>query len=326
MSREKRLILLSLFTGIALMLVKFMAYFITESNAIFSDAAESIVNVVASSFAFYSIYLSARPKDENHPYGHGKVEFFSIFVEGGLIFIAGSIILIKSFYALIVPNTVSNIMEGFWLILSTAIVNFGVGEYLKRRGATLRSMTIEADGKHLQIDAISSLGLIAGLYLIKITQMQWIDTALSAGLGSYILWSGYKMLRKSISGLMDESDVAVVQEVVDVLNSKRQADWIDVHNMRIQRYGQELHMDCHLTMPKYYTLTKVHDVISDFEQSLNEGLDMPTELFIHADPCMPQCCHYCNVKDCPIRAEEYTKHIAWTPVNLPKNMKHFRDI
>lgn len=325
MSREKRLILLSLLTGIGLMLVKFMAYFMTESNAIFSDAAESIVNVVASSFAFYSIYLSAQPKDENHPYGHGKVEFFSIFVEGGLIFIAGSIILVKAFYALLVPAPITNIMEGLWLILATAIVNFGVGEYLKRRGFSLRSMTIEADGKHLQIDAISSIGLIAGLYLMKITNMPWIDTALSAGLGSYILWSGYKMLRKSISGLMDESDVTVMQEVVEVLGKTRKDDWIDVHNMRIQRYGRELHVDCHLTMPKYYTLTKVHDVISDFEHNLNEGLDMPTELFIHADPCMPQCCHYCHVKDCPIRAEEYNKHIAWTSVNLPKNMKHFRE-
>ncbi|PVH25026.1 cation diffusion facilitator family transporter [Sphingobacterium corticibacter] len=325
MSREKRLILLSLFTGVALMLVKFMAYFITESNAIFSDAAESIVNVVASSFAFYSIYLSAQPKDENHPYGHGKVEFFSIFVEGGLIFIAGSIILVKAFYALIAPGPITNIMEGLWLILSTAVVNFGIGEYLKRRGVALRSLTIEADGKHLQIDAISSIGLIAGLYLMKVTQMAWIDTALSAGLGSYILWSGYKMLRKSISGLMDESDVAVMQEVVDVLGKTRKEDWIDVHNMRIQRYGRELHVDCHLTIPKYYTLTKVHDVISDFEENLNNGLGMPTELFVHADPCMPQCCHYCNVKDCPIRSEEYTKHIEWTSVNLPKNMKHFRE-
>lgn len=325
MSREKRLILLSLFTGVGLMLVKFMAYFITESNAIFSDAAESIVNVVASSFAFYSIYLSAQPKDENHPYGHGKVEFFSIFVEGGLIFIAGSIILVKAFYALIAPAPITNIMEGLWLILSTAVVNFGVGEYLKRRGAALRSMTIEADGKHLQIDAISSIGLIAGLYLMKMTQMAWIDTALSAGLGSYILWSGYKMLRKSISGLMDESDVTVMQEVVDVLGKTRKDDWIDVHNMRIQRYGRELHVDCHLTIPKYYTLTKVHDVISDFEDNLNNGLGMPTELFVHADPCMPQCCHYCNVKDCPIRSEEYNKHIEWTSVNLPKNMKHFRE-
>ena len=325
MSRMQRLILLSLLTGIGLMLVKFLAYFLTESNAIFSDAAESIVNVTASSFAFYSIYLSAQPKDENHPYGHGKVEFFSVFVEGGLIFIAGSIILIKAIYAIFFPEPIQRIEEGLWLILFTAVINFGVGWYLKKQGSALRSMTIEADGKHLQVDAMSSIGLIAGLYLMKVTNMPWIDIALSMGLGLYILFNGYKLLRKSISGLMDESDAEVVGEVVEALNKTRNPDWIDVHNMRIQRYGRELHVDCHLTLPKYYTLTKVHDVISDFEDSLNKEMDMPAELFIHADPCMPECCHYCAKGDCPIRSEEFSKYIEWTPVNVTKNMKHYRE-
>lgn len=324
MSRQKRLILLSLVTGIVLMLIKFLAYFLTGSNAIFSDAAESIVNVAASSFAFYSIYLAAQPKDENHPYGHGKVEFFSVFVEGGLIFIAGSVILIKACYNIVFPSPLSNVTEGLYLILSTAIVNLGVGYYLQRRGSALRSLTIEADGKHLQVDAMSSLGLIAGLYLMKITNMPWIDIALSIALGSYILFNGYKMLRRSISGLMDESDTQVVKEVVDVLNDERKDGWIDVHNLRIQRYGRELHIDCHLTLPNYYSLTKVHEIISDFEDSVNDGMGIPSELFVHADPCMPECCHYCTVEDCPIRSEKFSKHVEWTPINVTKNMKHFR--
>src|SRR5690606_13472552 len=162
MSKQMRLVLLSLLTGLSLMLIKFLAYFITGSNAIFSDAAESIVNVVASGFAYYSIYLSARPKDENHPYGHGKVEFFSVFVEGGLIFIAGSIILIKSVYSIFVAPQIAHVDEGIYLILLTALVNFGVGWYLLRRGRRLRSLTIEADAKHLQVDALSSVGLVAG--------------------------------------------------------------------------------------------------------------------------------------------------------------------
>lgn len=324
MSKKQRLILLSLLTGVGLMLIKFLAYFLTESNAIFSDAAESIVNVVASSFAFYSIYLSAQPKDENHPYGHGKVEFFSVFVEGGLIFIAGSIILIKATYSIFFPSPIQHIEQGLWLIFSTALINLGVGWYLKKRGSALRSMTIEADGKHLQIDAMSSIGLIAGLYLMKITNMPWIDIVLSMGLGLYILFNGYKLLRKSISGLMDESDTEIVQEVVDALNKTRSQEWIDVHNMRIQRYGRELHVDCHLTLAKYYTLTKVHEVISDFEDKLNKEMDVPAELFVHADPCMPECCHYCTIQDCPIRSEEFSKHIEWTPINVTKNMKHFK--
>ncbi|WP_156308596.1 cation diffusion facilitator family transporter [Sphingobacterium endophyticum] len=324
MNRQMRLVLLSLVTGIVLMLIKFIAYFITESNAIFSDAAESIVNIVASGFAYYSIYLAAQPKDENHPYGHGKVEFFSVFVEGGMIFIAGSIILIKSIYSIFSPQPINNVEEGMYLILATSLINFAVGFYLMKRGKALRSLTIEADGKHLQVDAYSSIGLIAGLLIMKLTGLAWIDLALSFVLGTFILYNGYKLLRKSISGLMDESDSEVIEEVVSILNKNRKPEWIDVHNLRVQRYGQELHIDCHLTLPNYYSLNKVHDSISDFDQVLNTNLDSKTEFFIHADPCMPECCHYCKVENCPIRSEEYSKHIDWTTVNVTKNMKHFR--
>ncbi|WP_312136024.1 cation diffusion facilitator family transporter [Sphingobacterium sp.] len=324
MSKQMRLVLLSLVTGIVLMLIKFVAYFITESNAIFSDAAESIVNIAASGFAYYSIYLAAQPKDENHPYGHGKVEFFSVFVEGALIFIAGSVILVKAFYNIFFPQPVANVEEGMLLIFITSLINFGVGFYLMKRGRALRSLTIEADGKHLQVDAYSSIGLIAGLFIMKITKLPWIDLALSIALGCFILYNGYKLLRKSISGLMDESDQEVVDEVVAILKEKRKPDWIDVHNLRVQRYGQELHIDCHLTLPNYYELTKVHDCISEFDNVLNENLQSKTEFFIHADPCMPECCHYCKVENCPIRSEEFRKHIEWTTVNVTKNMKHFR--
>ena len=323
MSRQMRLVSLSLATGILLMLIKFVAYFITGSNAIFSDAAESIVNVVASGFAYYSIYLASQPKDQNHPYGHGKVEFFSVFVEGGMIFIAGSVILIKSIYNIFFPESVSNVEEGIYLILATSFINLGVGFYLMKRGKALRSLTIEADGKHLQVDAISSFGLIAGLLIMKFTNQAWIDIALSMCLGSFILFNGYRLLRKSISGLMDESDTEIVQEVVDVLNKNRQENWIDVHNLRVQRYGQEMHIDCHLTLPKYYTLTKVHDVISEFDQVLNANLESKTEFFIHADPCMPECCHYCHVENCPIRSEDFRKEIEWNVDNVTKNVKHF---
>lgn len=324
MNRQMRLVLLSLVTGIVLMLIKFVAYFITESNAIFSDAAESIVNIVASGFAYYSIYLAAQPKDENHPYGHGKVEFFSVFVEGGMIFIAGSIILIKSIYSIFSPQPINNVEEGMYLILASSLINFAVGFYLMKRGKALRSLTIEADGKHLQVDAYSSIGLIAGLLIMKLTGLAWIDLALSFALGTFILYNGYKLLRKSISGLMDESDSEVIEEVVSILNKNRKPEWIDVHNLRVQRYGQELHIDCHLTLPNYYSLNKVHDSISDFDQMLNTNLDSKTEFFIHADPCMPECCHYCKVENCPIRSEEYSKHIEWTTINVTKNMKHFR--
>ena len=304
------------------MLVKFAAYLLTSSNAILTDAMESIVNVVASGFAFYSIHLAARPKDSNHPYGHGKVEFFSVFLEGGLIFIAGLLILGKAIYNLFFPELLGNLLEGIGLIGFTGVVNFVVGTYLVKQSKRLNSLTLYADGRHLQTDAYSTAGLVVGLAVMFLTGWVWIDTVLSLGLGAFILFSGYKLLRKSIGGLMDESDVELVEKVADILQAHRRDDWIDVHNLRVQRYGHELHIDCHVTLPNYYDLNKVHDEVSAFDELINNHLHSNAELFIHADPCIPICCHYCRVADCPIRSEPHQKDIRWHKANISENKKH----
>ncbi|GAA4796197.1 cation diffusion facilitator family transporter [Olivibacter ginsenosidimutans] len=307
------------------MLSKFTAYLITHSNAILTDAVESIVNVIASGFAFYSIYLSAQPRDENHPYGHGKVEFFSVFLEGGLIFIAGILIVGKACYNIFFPEQIQHILKGIGIITATGIVNFSLGTYMIKQGKTLNSLTIMADGKHLQVDAYSTLGLLVGLFLLYFTGIQQIDVFLSLGLGSYIVYSGYALLRKSIGGLMDESDFELIDKVVLVLDTYRKDSWIDIHNLRVQRYGHELHIDCHMTLPNYFDLVKVHEEVSAVDQLVNTHVHVDTELFIHADPCLPACCHYCRMKDCPIRSEEKQIDIPWTSALVVKNKKHFED-
>ncbi|WP_134090703.1 cation diffusion facilitator family transporter [Olivibacter sp. XZL3] len=323
MKEQKRIILYSLSAGVILMLVKFTAYLITHSNAILTDAVESIVNVVASGFAFYSIHLSSQPKDENHPYGHGKVEFFSVFLEGGLIFIAGVLIVGKALYSIFFPEQISNLLEGMGVIAFTGLVNFFLGAYMIKRGRALNSLTIMADGKHLQVDSYSTLGLLFGLLLLYITGLHQIDIALSLGLGIYILYSGYSLLRKSIGGLMDESDFELIDRVVQILEKNRRDSWIDVHNLRVQRYGHELHIDCHMTLPNYFDLIKVHEEVSKVDGLINQHVHIDTELFIHADPCLPACCHYCNMKNCPIRSEEKNVEISWDAPLVMKNKKHF---
>lgn len=313
---------MSLATGIVLMLVKFAAYLLTNSNAILTDAMESIVNVVASGFAFYSIHLAARPKDSNHPYGHGKVEFFSVFLEGGLIFIAGVLILGKAGYNIFFPETVGNLMGGIGLIAFTGVANFALGSYMIRQGRVLNSLTLHADGKHLQTDAYSTVGLLVGLLIMYFTGLVWIDVVLSVGLGLYILWNGYKLLRRSIAGLMDESDRKLVSEIAGILQRYRKDDWIDVHNLRVQRYGHELHIDCHVTLPNYYDLNKVHDEVSAIDKLMNTHLHANTELFIHADPCIPDCCRYCRVENCPIRSEPRQADVPWEGSIISKNEKH----
>jgi len=323
LNKQKNIIRFALGTGIVLMLVKFAAYLLTSSNAILTDAMESIVNVVASGFAFYSIHLSARPRDQNHPYGHGKVEFFSVFLEGGLIFIAGVLILGKACYNMFFPEEVGNLMEGIGLVAFTGVVNFALGTYMVKQSKVLNSLTLQADGKHLQTDAYSTAGLLLGLSVMYLTGWAWIDTVLSIGLGLYILGSGYRLLRKSVGGLMDESDMKLVEEIAAILQKHRKDDWIDVHNLRVQRYGHELHIDCHVTLPNYYDLNKVHDEVSEIDVLVNRYLHADTELFIHADPCIAACCHYCRMKTCPIRSEAQRKDIVWEKKVISKNEKHF---
>ncbi|WP_369806190.1 cation diffusion facilitator family transporter [Desertivirga arenae] len=322
MQSQKKIILFALSLSILLMLGKFTAFFITQSNAILTDAAESIVNVLASAFAFYSIYLSSQPKDVNHPYGHGKVEFFSMFVEGILILLAGVLILFKSGYNLFFPTEVKDLFDGTIIIAITGLLNYGMGFYMVKQSKKLNSLTLFADGKHLQTDAYSSAGLVIGLLLIYFTGIYYLDSILSIIMGLYIIYSGYKLVRKSVGGLMDESDLVKVEQVVEILNSNRHNSWIDIHNLRTQTYGHELHIDCHVTLPYYFELNKVHDEISEIDTLINrKGLH--TEFFIHTDPCLPQCCHYCRMPQCPVRSEVQTKDIAWTVENVTRNFKHY---
>lgn len=305
------------------MIAKFAAYFITQSNFILTDAAESIVNVLASSFAFYSIYLSAQPRDENHPYGHGKVEFFSVFVEGALIVIAGIIITIKSSYNIFYPQKVHQILTGTLIIGVSGLINGLIGYYIINKGKALRSVTLEADGKHLITDAITSIGLVVGLLLIYFTDFVLLDSVLSILMGMYIVYIGYKLARKSVAGLMDEADFKLVDEIISILDKYRKEEWIDIHNLRAQKYGNELHIDCHMTLPNYFELSRVHQEISLLDQIVNEKASVNTEFFIHTDPCLPQCCHYCSMQDCPIRSEPQRIKIPWILSNVTPNKKHF---
>ena len=323
MREHKRIILISLITGIVLMIAKFCAYFITSSNFVLTDALESIVNVLASSFAFFSIYFASLPRDENHPYGHGKVEYFSVFIEGTLIGIAGISIVVKSIYGIIYPHYIHDLVVGAIIIGLTGAVNGGLGYYMINKGKMLRSLTVEADGRHLLADMVTSSGLVVGLLLIYFTKIAVLDSVLSILVGLYILHSGYKLVRRSVSGLMDETDFEIVNDIIRVLNAKRKDEWIDIHNLRAQKYGNELHIDCHMTLPNYFDLNQVHEEIKLVDKLINEDVSIKTELFIHTDPCLPYCCHYCNMPNCPIRSEAKSIEIPWTMENLVRNKKHY---
>jgi cation diffusion facilitator family transporter len=319
--RKQRLILLSFIASIVLTGLKFFAYYLTSSNAILSDALESIINVIASGFAFYSIYLSAQPKDRNHPYGHGKIEFFSAGFEGALIVIASLFIIIEAVRRIIEPSPIQNLAEGSIFILFTILINTVIGYKLIVEGQRSNSMALTADGRHLLSDSISSLALICGVGLILLTGYQWIDSVASLLFGLFLAYNGVQLVSQSVAGLMDATDEKLLEKVVQTLRTHKNDDWVDVHNLRVQQYGSDLHIDCHLTLPYYWELQKVHETIHSFENIIKESHSGETEIFVHADPCLPECCYFCRVDNCPARQHNFRHDLEWDAINLVKNEK-----
>jgi len=317
--------MLSFIASILLTGLKFFAFYLTSSNAILSDALESIINVIASGFAFYSVYLSSQPKDRNHPYGHGKVEFFSAGFEGALIIIASIFIVVEAIKRLMDPAPIQNLAEGSGFILFTILVNTAIGYKLLVEGRRVNSLALVADGKHLMSDSISSVVLILSVGLIMLTGYVWIDSVASLLFGLFLAYSGSQLVSKSVAGLMDASDELLLDKVIQTLNENKKDAWIDVHNLRAQQYGSDLHIDCHLTLPYYWELQKVHETIHDFENILKAQQPGETEIFVHADPCVYQCCYFCRIDNCPVRQHAFVQDIEWDAAKLTKNEKLYRE-
>jgi cation diffusion facilitator family transporter len=312
-----------LIISIILLAIKFTAWYITRSNAILTDALESIVNVVAGSFALFSIYYASLPSDENHPYGHGKVEFLSSGFEGGLIFIAGMAIIANSVWAFFLPPKLQQVETGVWLSAATGAVNFIMGKYLVSRGKKTHSLLMTANGKHLISDTVSSIGLVAGLFLIILTGKLWLDNLIAIIFGLIILITGFGLLKKSVTSLLDEADEEKLVLLVTELNKHRQEKWIDIHNLRVIKYGPNLHVDCHITLPWYDSLEESHSEVDAVEKLVRKSLGRNVEFFIHADPCiMPKSCTVCQLTNCSYRKVPMQKKVEWELSNMLPNKKH----
>lgn len=319
---QLRTLVVVVLVGILVMALKFTAYFITRSDAIFSDALESIINVAAGCFAIFSLYYAAQPKDENHPYGHGKIEFFSAGFEGAMILVAGISILVKAVFSLMAQKQVEHVGTGVAITAVSGIINFIMGRILVRYGEKYRSLTLVADGKHLLSDTYSSAGLLAGLILIYFTGLNWLDGVLAMLFGGVIIFTGYRLVRKSLAGLMDEVDEEVLLEIESIIQNFRQKEWIDIHNFRVLKYGNSYHIDCHITLPWYWNLDKAHEGVQSFENVFRQKFPDKVELFIHADPCLPASCHICQLTECTERKHPFKQTVEWKINQLVKNEKH----
>ncbi len=311
-----------LVVGALLMGIKFLAWHITGSEAILADALESIVNVAAGTFALYSLVLATKPRDLEHPYGHGKVEFISAGIEGALITVAGGAIIVRGVLAFMAGNELHRLGEGIALTAVAGAVNLGMGLLLRHRGRRHHSPTLAAGGTHLISDAWSTVAMLGGLLLIMLTGRTSIDSLFAVAFGLFITHQGVRVLRRAVAGIMDETDMDTAREVIGVLEKARQPDWVDLHNFRVVSFGRALHIDCHVTLPWYYSLERAHQEIEAMEKLVNERGDRPVELFIHMDPCVPSSCSICALKGCPERRAAFHHRVTWDLESALLDKKH----
>ena len=308
--------------SVLLLGVKFFAYYLTNSVAILTDALESIVNVAAGFIGLYSLYISAKPADKDHPYGHGKAEFISAAIEGTLILTAGALTIYKAIKTLLYPEPLSSIDTGIWLVAITAVANYLIGLTCVRMGTRNQSMALVASGRHLQTDTLSTVGIIAGLVLLFFTQWMWVDSVVALLFGGIIVFTGYKIVLSSIAGIMDKADLSLLERMVTLLNKNRPFNWVDLHNLRVIKCGAVLHLDCHLTLPWYLNVHEAHEEIDHLATLVRSEFGESLELFVHSDGCLPFSCQICEKLDCAARVHPFEKKMVWTLDNILSDQKH----
>ena len=307
---------------VLLFLIKITAWYLTNSVAILTDALEYTINVISGFVGLYSLYLSALPRDQNHPYGHGKVEFLSAAIEGTLMVVSSFLIIYEAIDNLRHPHQISKLDYGIFLVAFTALINYGMGYYAVLKGTKSSSLALIATGKHLQSDTYATVGIITGLILIFFLKYTWIDSIVAFVFALIIIVSGYRILRSSIAGIMDEADDDLLEKVIALFQSSRRENWIDLHNLRIIKYGGMLHLDCHLTVPWYLNINEAHLEIDELSKLVVNNFGESIELFVHTDGCLDFSCAICTKTDCPVRQHAFVKKIDWTVENVSSNVKH----
>ncbi|RFM29640.1 cation diffusion facilitator family transporter [Deminuibacter soli] len=308
--------------SVILFIAKIIAYYLTHSLAILTDALESIVNVLAGFIGLYSLYVAAKPKDEDHPYGHGKAEFVSSAIEGGLIIAAGILIIYETILNFIQNHPLQQLDSGLILVGITGVINYIAGSICLRIGKRNQSLALQSSGKHLQIDTYSTLAIIVGLAVMLITHLFWIDKVIALLLSVLVIYNGYGIIRKSLAGIMDEADMDLLERMVQALNRNRRPNWIDMHNLRVIKYGSLLHVDCHLTVPWYLNVHEAHVEVDALVALVQKEFSDSLEMFVHTDACLPFSCAICIKDDCKVRLQPCQRRLEWNLKNILSNQKH----
>ena len=308
-----RAALISLVVATLILAAKYQAYRLTGSTAVLSDALESIVNVLAAVFALGGLLFAGRPADRNHPYGHGKIEFFSAAFEGGLIAFASILIVYEAVRSLVGGPEVRQIGVGLLIVFGCGLVNLALGLYLVRTGRRYVSLTLIADGQHVLADVWTSAGIIVGLGLVRLTGQAWLDPVVALLVALWLMATGFRLVRHAAGGLLDEEDPLLLKEVLGALQKYVGGGVIRVHHLRAIRSGRFRHVEAHLVVPEFWSVERAHDLSEEVATRVMRDLGAEGEMVFHTDPCHRIYCAMCDLEDCSIRREPFIKQ---TPLTL----------
>ena len=296
--------------GIGLMVMKFLGYWITGSSAILSDALESIINVVASGFGLGSIVFSAKPADDSHPYGHGKIEFFSAGFEGALIICAAVGIFFEGIKQILYPQDLPNLERGIFFLVIAGLGNLALGLALLRVSKRTKSLVLEADGKHLLTDVYTSGAVLIGVAVVYFTGWFRFDGMVACFAGANIIFWGLKLLRQAFGGLM-QARILNCCEICEILSQHRKDLWIDVHRLRAWKSGRWVNVDFHLVLPRDVPFEVAHWEVKELELVFAGNFGGNSEILIHLDPCADPECPVCNHNPCDLRREMTIRSKIW---------------
>lgn len=305
---QKRIVIMS----VILFFSKLIAYYLTNSVGILTDALESTVNVITGFISLYSISIALKPSDADHPFGHGKIESISASIEGFLILLAGLIIIFEAVKRLFMPVEIQQLDIGIIIIAIAGIINYILGYYSIKTGKKHHSIALVAGGKHLQSDTYSTIGLVIGLVLLLITKMAWLDSAIAISFGLIIIYTGYKILKETTSNLMDKADFKILEIVTDILWENKSNNWINIHNLKLVKYGDVHHIDCDLTLPWYMNIADAHKETDLIIKAISENYPENIDFTIHSDACTPDWCIHCTISDCKFRKQNFESNKKWT--------------
>jgi len=298
---------ISLVVGVALLGVKYFAYLETHSAAVLSDALESIINVVAAVFSLGGIVFAGRPADTDHPYGHGKIEYFSAVFEGGLIAFAAVAIGWYAIEDLVRGAEVGAVELGVLITTGAGLVNAGLGWHLVRTGRRVDSIALVADGQHVLSDFWTSAGVVLGLVLVRVTGLAWLDPVTALVVAVNLARTGIGLVRQAAGGLLDEEDTALIERLVAAFDAYRRPGIIRVHRLRAIRAGRFAHVDAHVIVPEFWSVEQAHDEIDAFEERVLDACEVEGEMVFHTDPCWRALCRMCEMPECPVRAAPFER-------------------